>query len=624
MKKVRLLDNLINLSKYQKTIIIVGADLTSIFIFLLIFREFYEQLNNVLLSNNFIENFLLSFFSMFLFFNISGFYKGSIRVFESYSYYIRCIFGSFAFSTIFISLYPEDILNRNSTFIFSAIIILSLGVFSILHLVRSFANRLLRDQKKIDAKNILIYGAGEAGKQLFRTIESRNELNIVGFFDDSNNLKNTEIFGKKVFGRMKDIPKLKKQYSDFEIYLAIPSASAFTRNEIITKLEKFKIAIKTVPGYFNILEDEQKLATIQDLSIDDLLPRRGYSKGFLDFRNRNVLITGAGGSIGSEITRQILAGKPNLILLYEISEFNLYSIEKEINSIAESLNSSTKILGLLGDVKDFSRLSSLIKKHKITNLYHAAAYKHVPIVEHKENIVEGVKNNVFGTYNVLKAAVENNVKKMVIISTDKAVRPTNVMGASKRVAEMIAQAMSNKFSSTVISMVRFGNVMNSSGSVLPLFQEQIKNGGPVTLTHKEVTRFFMTISEASSLVLQSGEFSKGGEVFLLNMGEQVKIYDIAEKIIHLAGRNVSYEGDNKSGIQIKEIGLRPGEKLYEELLISGKEEPTPNPLIFKSKENFLNYDEMVHVISKLEDACKQNNIEKVLETFEKVVEGYKP
>ena len=376
-----------------------------------------------------------------------------------------------------------------------------------------------------------------------------------------------------------------------------------------------------MPALHEIVEDEKKMAEIQDLSIDDILPRTRVSKSDISFEGISVMVTGAGGSIGSEIVRQVLEGRPKKIVLYEFSEINLYSIESEINLIKKAKNISTEIIGILGDVKDKKRLKDAIYYHNVEYLYHAAAYKHVPIVEYFENISEGIKNNIFGTKSVCEAALMTKVKKVVVISTDKAVRPTNIMGASKRFAEMIVQSYDNKSDYTKFCMVRFGNVINSSGSVIPLFRKQISEGGPVTITHKKVTRFFMTISEASSLVIQAGEYAQGGEVFILDMGEQVKIMDLAKRLIYLSGRNVTYDNSSE-GIQILEVGLRPGEKLYEELLISGKEEKTPNDKIFKSNEKFLADNILDAALRELKHSVKDNNTKIIRAILQQHVEGF--
>jgi FlaA1/EpsC-like NDP-sugar epimerase len=320
--------------------------------------------------------------------------------------------------------------------------------------------------------------------------------------------------------------------------------------------------------------------------------------------------------------RQLLCGIPNKIILFEISELNLYSIQSEIEQIKISKGINSEVIAVLGDIKDKERVKNVVSNHSVDLIYHAAAYKHVPIVEYYENITEGIKNNVFGTKIICDVAHECKVKKVVVISTDKAVRPTNIMGASKRLSEMVVQSKNKQSNITKYCMVRFGNVINSSGSVVPLFRKQIAEGGPITITHRKVTRFFMTIAEASSLVIQAGEFSEGGEVFILDMGEQVRILDLAEKLVYLSGMNISKNGEG-DGIEIKEVGLRPGEKLYEELLISGDEIKTANEKIYKSIEKSLSTDDLKSVLQSLNESIERNDIPCIREILIRNVEGYK-
>ena len=334
------------------------------------------------------------------------------------------------------------------------------------------------------------------------------------------------------------------------------------------------------------------------------------------------MITGAGGSIGSEIVKQVIDGKPKEIVLFELSEINLYSIQQEIESIKEAKGIRVDVICVLGDVKDKLRLKEIIKNHNVDYIYHAAAYKHVPIVEYYENISEGLKNNIFGTKALCEVASECSVKKVVVISTDKAVRPTNIMGASKRLSEMVVQSIDAEQNNTKFCIVRFGNVINSSGSVVPLFRKQISEGGPVTITHKKVTRYFMTISEASSLVIQAGEFAEGGDVFILDMGDQVKIFDLAERLIYLSGRNIDHDGQGE-GIEIQEVGLRPGEKLYEELLISGDKLQTKNSKIFKSIEDYPSREILTDVLEDLHNAALNNDVLKIKNILKLHVEGFK-
>jgi FlaA1/EpsC-like NDP-sugar epimerase len=364
------------------------------------------------------------------------------------------------------------------------------------------------------------------------------------------------------------------------------------------------------------------MTDIQNLSLDDLLPRARVKKDALKNSSKETfLISGAGGSIGSEISRQLLDSNPKSIILFDLSEYNLFNVERECLAIKQSKNLSTEIVPILGDIRDLGNLKSLFKKFNIDGVYHAAAYKHVPLVENINNITKACENNIIGTYNLASAAIEGKVDSFVMISTDKAVRPTNVMGASKRMAEMIIQSLNTTKSNIRFSMVRFGNVINSSGSVIPLFLDQIAKGGPLTVTDKEVTRYFMTIPEASNLVLQAAEMAEGGEVFILDMGEQLKIYDLARKLIHLSGRNIAAER-GEEGIEIIEIGLRPGEKMYEELLISGDQLPTDSPKIFKSMEHFPSMQLMQPIIEDINFAIKNDDHDQLLTILQKNVEDY--
>jgi len=572
-----------------------------------------------------VPSFLAAYLLTFIYLFYSGFYRSTIASYESKLTLLRSINGSLIFGILYcLCLIYIDGINELPFFIY---LIIALGnfivLYSILNIVRDLASYLLytKSQKK-DSKNILIYGAGAAGLQLLNTIKNDANINIVGLFDDAKKISGSEISGYRVYGKITHLKKLKQSFPNLTVYIAIPSIDSNYRQNIITRLEKLKLAVKTIPGLHELVSDDKKLAKIQDLSLEDILPRESANNKKFNFSNRNILITGAGGSIGSEISRQTLMGQPNSIVLFDISEFNLYKIHQELENIIAHNKLKIKIMPILGDVKNEKRLKEIILKFNIDLIYHSAAYKHVPIVEYSENIFEGINNNIFGTKSICQAAIDTNVSSVVLISTDKAVRPTNVMGATKRIAEMVAQSYDNEDNNSKFCMVRFGNVLNSSGSVIPLFKEQINNGGPVTITHRDVTRFFMTIPEAANLVMQAGELSKGGEVFILNMGNQVRIYDLAVRLIHLSGRNVAVN-DDEDGIKIKEVGLRPGEKLYEELLISGNEDITKNEKIFISKENFLNREDLTVILNELKQACDDNNLDKAVNVLKETVEGYK-
>jgi len=621
------------LSRNQKITIIVLFDF---FIALFCWIIFGPPLS-VLLNANFeirildiilinYVNFLIPFLFTCVYFYISGLYRSSIRYSDSRDLTIRSIKGSFIFgiSWGFVYLLQFEIIRNQFIYIvFLRSIFLSFVFYASIQIIRDLARILIYPNKSNDkGKPILIYGAGAAGIELYQAIKNNSKIEIVGFFDNSDSLNGSEINNIPIFGSDSQIRQLKQKYKNLEIYLAIPSLSLSERRKIISGLEQFKIAVRSIPSLYEIVANKKKMIEMQDLSIDEILPRSIVKNSSIVLTGNVVMVTGAGGSIGSELVRQIFLGNPKKIVLFEISEINLYSIQSEIEKIRTSKGFNTEIIAVLGDVKNQKRVKSVIKNHSVDYIYHAAAYKHVPIVEYYENITEGIKNNVFGTKTICDVADECNVKKVVVISTDKAVRPTNIMGASKRLAEMVVQSKNEQAKNTKYCMVRFGNVINSSGSVVPLFRKQIAEGGPITITHKKVTRFFMTIAEASSLVIQAGEFSDGGEVFILDMGEQVKIIDLAEKLIYLSGMNISENG-NGDGIEIREIGLRPGEKLYEELLISGDEIKTSNEKIFKSIEKHLSNDNLNKVLHNLTQSIDSNDINVIRNILIKNVEGYK-
>ena len=436
-------------------------------------------------------------------------------------------------------------------------------------------------------KQTLIYGAGNAGIQLVESLTKSMDYAPVAFIDDNKQKQGTIINYIQIFP-FENLEKVIKKFDVKLILLAIPSASASKRVEILKKLSKFPLEVKVLPSVDNIVNGEVTIDSIKHVQVEDILgrdavvPKESLLKK--NIKGKNILITGAGGSIGSELCRQILNLGPKKIVLFENSEFNLYSIHQELSQNRKR----SEIILKLATVTNFHQINKVISENQINTIFHAAAYKHVPMVE--MNISEGVYNNVVGTYNVAKSAIENKVENMLLISTDKAVRPTNVMGASKRFSELILQAFSDENSSTCFSMVRFGNVLDSTGSVVPLFREQIKKGGPVTVTHRNITRYFMSIPEAVQLVLQAGAMAKGGDVFVLDMGDPIKILDLAYRMIHLSGLK-PIDTENPSGdIKIKFTGLRPGEKLYEELLIGDDVIQSEHPRIMQAREEKLTLD----------------------------------
>ena len=571
-------------------------------------------------------SFVLPASAAIIFLYVFGFYRTIIKFFDSKDSILISLIGSMIFGSTWALLHIYQFQIVSTTFLSIALlqgILLSAVFYAFLNVSRDVAKYLLYPQSiNLDAKHIVIYGAGASGNELFQALLLDPTKKLLAFFDESKNLKDRQINNIPILGSFSKLIKLKEQFPDLEVWLAMPSIQTEKRREIITKLEKIQVAVRTVPSFHELITDQKTMADIQNLSLDDLLPRTRVERDVIkDSKDKNFLISGAGGSIGSEIVRQMLESNPKSIILFDISEFNLFKVERECQAIAASKNLSTKILPILGDIKDSRNLNFLFQQHKINYVYHAAAYKHVPLVEDINNIINACENNVIGTLNLAKASMDNGVESFVMISTDKAVRPTNVMGASKRMAEILIQSLNTQATKTNFSMVRFGNVLNSSGSVIPLFIDQIAKGGPVTLTHKEVTRYFMTIPEASNLVLQASQMADGGEVFILDMGEQVKIYDLARKLIHLSGRNVASE-EGGEGIEIINVGLRPGEKMYEELLISGEEIATKNPKIYKSIEQFPDLETIQQIVQQIQLAIDQNDHQAMISIFQTYVEGY--
>ena len=474
------------------------------------------------------------------------------------------------------------------------------------------------DSFQLDKKDILIYGAGKAGVQISESLKKTNDYKVVGFIDDDSTKISTIVNSIEVFG-FESIDDLIREKSVKSLILAIPSAKQGQRQEILKKLSRYPLEVKLLPNLDDIENDLVTLEQIKFVEVDDILGREVVlpKKELLrkNIQNGNILITGAGGSIGAELSRQIKELQPSLIVLLDNSEYNLYTIHHEL-----TITNGVNVVPVLSTVTNYNQVHNVIKKYKIDTIYHAAAYKHVPMVE--LNVVSGVYNNVIGTFNVAKSAKELGVKNMVLISTDKAVRPTNVMGASKRLSEFILQAYADEESNTCFSMVRFGNVIDSAGSVVPLFRQQIKKGGPVTVTHRNITRYFMSIPEAVQLVLQAGSMAKGGDLFVLDMGDPIRILDLAYRMIHLSGLK-PIDNDNPDGdIQINFTGLRPGEKLYEELLIGDDVVQSKHPRIMQAREEKLKTEEIlkfIEMIKKSRDLQDETIIKNLLLEY---VKGY--
>jgi FlaA1/EpsC-like NDP-sugar epimerase len=509
------------------------------------------------------------------------------------------------------------VLNAQAVFIFSLLLLLYMI------LSRSLIRELLHFRGG-ERERVVIYGAGSAGVQLVRALREGGQYEPVAFVDSDPALWRKSVAGVRVHAPA-DLPALVRRRRIKAVLLAIPSSSRSQRQKVLKSLESLPVHVRTVPDISDIVAGHATVADLREVSANDLLgrdpvaPNDALLGGCI--RGKSVMVTGAGGSIGSELCRQIVRLSPLRLVLLEISEAALYQIERELRTTASSQQIDTEIVALLGNARHRHRMKEIMQTYNVQTVYHAAAYKHVPIVEH--NIVEGIHNNVLSTWYVAEAALECRVETFVLISTDKAVNPTNVMGATKRFAELILQALQERSETTRFCMVRFGNVLESSGSVVPLFREQIKRGGPVTVTHKDIIRYFMTIPEASQLVLQAGSMARGGDVFVLDMGEPVRILDLARRMIHLMGLTVRDENNPEGDIEIVFTGLRPAEKLYEELLIGANVSGTDHPMIMRANEPHIAWQQLRSVLDQMLVALEKFDCEAARALLQEVAE-YRP
>jgi FlaA1/EpsC-like NDP-sugar epimerase len=540
----------------------------------------------------------------------TGLYRAVLR-YLSLQAVVMVAFGAAlsGLSIILFSYYFQIFLPRSVPVIYATFLVSMCGGARLL--VRFLVSDLLVKGRI----PVLIYGAGKAGRQLYNVVSQSDEYRVVAFIDDDRKMHKTTIQGVTTF-RRKYLPRLIDKHKVEKVLLAMPSATRSERKSVIEVLSDYPVEVMTMPNLSDIVSGELKIDQLKEVAIEDLLGRDQVApnQSLLErnIKGKAVMVTGAGGSIGSELCRQIIKHQPTVLILFEASEYSLYRIDRELRQMAPDL----ALIPILGNVQNQERLQQTMKVYRVNTVYHAAAYKHVPMVEF--NVAEGVKNNVLGTYRAACAAIEADVSSFVLISTDKAVRPTNVMGTTKRLAELGLQALAKGYQqehNTLFSMVRFGNVLGSSGSVIPLFKAQIAKGGPVTVTHKDIIRYFMTIPEAAQLVIQAGAMDKGGGVFVLDMGEPVRIAELAKNLIHLSGLEVKDSNNPDGDIEILYTGLRPGEKLYEELLIGDNVSETSHDRIMMAQEvsiDLLTYNELLDDLHQAAQDYDQPRLRKLM------------
>jgi FlaA1/EpsC-like NDP-sugar epimerase len=614
-----LLNQLIIIRPIFKKLILIILDISSLFAAYIIvsiilndfrFIEYYGFLN-------------LSFINLIFIFIKTGQYKGITRYSVSKYYYMifSRSFYLFLFNFLFCLILDFSIPSYKVLIMLWAIQSTFSSIIRLL--IRDLVlNLRLNSENKY--KKVVIYGAGSAGIQLSASLRFNKNFKILSFIDDNKELQKREINGIEV-NSSSYIFENKKCIN--QILIAIPSLSIKERKDLILKINKFKIPLLQVPSIDDLDSGKENINSLKPIEIKDLLSREAVAGDpkllKAKISNSHVLVTGAGGSIGTELCKQIFNSSPKVLCLFEISELKLYEVYEELKQYNKN---NVQIISILGDSCDKKLVERIIKKNNIEIIFHAAAYKHVPLVE--KNPFQGLTNNIFSTLAICEAAKKTSIQNVLLISSDKAVRPVGIMGASKRISEMIFQAfadeerLNKKSKKTIFSMVRFGNVLGSSGSVVPLFQKQIDGGGPITVTDKNVIRYFMTINEAVQLVIQSLTLAKGGDLFLLDMGEQVKIYDLAQQMILMNGLTIKDKKNPKGDIEIKITGLRPGEKLYEELLISGKLDKTFHPLIFRAEEKFLSLKMLIPKLDELKIAMQNYDLKSTLFNLKKLIPEY--
>tara|TARA_R110000751_G_scaffold148623_2_gene253453 strand:+ start:14816 stop:16762 length:1947 start_codon:yes stop_codon:yes gene_type:complete len=615
--------SILNASRTKKRIITLCID--SLFIMLAFWLALVVRLDSLAPLTQLDHWLLLAVLvpiSLYTFISL-GLYRAVLRYMNSQAIW-AIVLGTVitTIALVLIAFFINIDIPRTMPFIFAWLCLLTVGGSRVL--VRAMIGRMTTSKKE----SVIIYGAGSAGRQLATALGAGPEYFVRAFVDDDVTKQGSIIQGIPVVC-FKDIYELINKRRASKVLLALPSETRARRKEILAQLEPLAINVLSMPGMADVVEGKAKLAEIAEVGVEDLLGRDPVEPNTdlmtANIENKVVMVTGAGGSIGSELCRQIVKQKPTKLVLFELSEFGLYSIEKELSEYITNNNLDIELIPIMGSVQRINRIETVMTAFGVQTVYHAAAYKHVPLVEH--NVVEGVRNNVFGTYYAAKAAVNAKVETFVLISTDKAVRPTNVMGATKRMAELSLQGLAQEQGvkhKTRFCMVRFGNVLGSSGSVVPLFRRQIKEGGPITLTHPDITRFFMTIPEAAQLVIQAGAMGKGGDVFVLDMGDPVKIKDLATKMVRLSGFEVKSDTNPHGDIEILCTGLRPGEKLYEELLIGDNVGETSHERIMTASEVMLPLAELNVFIEALDIACHNFDHETIRQLLLDAPTGFNP
>ncbi|PKF63055.1 nucleoside-diphosphate sugar epimerase [Psychromonas sp. psych-6C06] len=609
-----------SISRLYKRLISITADF--LFISLAFIGAFYTRLGDLTLLKEpeYTHALLLLALSTLFLFARVGLYRAVLRYLSVHALFtivLSCLASSVFL--VMLGYFTDLFIPRSIPIIYCTFLLLLSGGARLL--VRVSVSK----QKSRKKERVVIYGAGDSGRQLLNLLRQGDELHPVAFVDDEKKLLKTVVNGLTVYAN-NDLESLIKHKRVGKILLAMPSVQRGARKSIIDSLVELPVEVLSIPRFEELLNGTATIDQLRDVPIEDLLGRDAIpAKPELlgaNIKNKVVMVTGAGGSIGSELCRQILLQQPKTLILFELSEYALYQIEKELSGIDSLQQLDVEIVPLLGSVQRQNRLSAILKSFKVQTLYHAAAYKHVPLVEY--NVVEGVRNNVFGTYFTALAAIEAQVESFVLISTDKAVRPTNVMGTTKRMAELSLQSLAAEDHNTRFCMVRFGNVLGSSGSVIPLFKRQISEGDHVTITHPDIIRYFMTIPEAAGLVIQAGAMGKGGDVFVLDMGEPVRIVDLAVNLIKLSGLEVKSAENPYGDIEIKYTGLRPGEKLFEELLIGDNVMGSEHERIMCANESFLPYSEYKLILDRLDVACDCFDHEKIREILLSVPAGFNP